>query len=75
MNSHSLLNRLVCKACANKLYIFRQCTDIVYIYKCPLKQVRLYTDIILLLNAIYLKFYRNSDRNLGFDNLILRKSG
>jgi hypothetical protein len=36
---------------------------------------------ILLLNAIFLKFYRNSDRidyfhgNLGFDNLILRKSG
>jgi hypothetical protein len=47
--------------------------NIVYIYKCPLKQVCLYTDILLLLNAIFLKFYRNSDRidyfhgNLGFD--------
>jgi hypothetical protein len=46
-----------------------------------LPNCRLYTDILLLLNAMFLKFYRNSDRidyfhgNLGFDNLILRKSG
>jgi hypothetical protein len=37
-------------------------------------------NIILLLNAIFLKFYRNSGRidyfhgDLGFDNLIFRKS-